>query len=84
MYDLSDTTFISFEINKDCNLKNKHKECPINKIQYRNDCSSLRVDDIVDFIYQAQELNFNGYIAFHNYNEPLMIKGLKIQFGNNI
>lgn len=57
LYDLSKTTFISFEINNDCNLKNQHDKCPINIRKYRKHDTALEVDDIVNCIIQAKELN---------------------------
>lgn len=73
-YDLSQTSLLSFEINNDCNLKEYHPQCPINIRQYKKKEKSLDVDTILDCLHQAKHLNFNGYVAFHNYNEPLMCK----------
>lgn len=72
--DLSQTSILSFEIGDDCNLKKCHDKCPINYRKYVNDKKSIDVDLIVKSIKEAQDLNFNGYIAFHNYNEPLLHK----------
>lgn len=72
--DLSQTAMISFEINKDCNLKHIHKNCPINYRKIDQSSLTLTTDKIVQSILEAKKLNFKGYIAFHNYNEPLLSK----------
>lgn len=73
-YDLSKTTLISFEINNDCNMKHLHRECPINTRKYRKKEKTLTSKIIIECINQAKDMNFNGYITFHNYNEPLISK----------
>ncbi|MDR0288092.1 MAG: SPASM domain-containing protein [Clostridiales bacterium] len=73
-YDLSQTSLISFEINNDCNLKDCHPQCPINIRHYRKKDKALDVDTVVACIRQAKRLQFNGYVTFHNYNEPLLCK----------
>ena len=72
-FDLSKTTLISFEINNDCNMKQLHKECPINIRKYKKK-KALTSEKIIECIKQAKEIGFNGYITFHNYNEPLISK----------
>jgi len=74
LYDLSQTSLISFEINNDCNLKECHPRCPINVRRYKKMDRILDVDSVVECIYQARDLRFNGYVTFHNYNEPLLCK----------
>lgn len=71
-YDLSKHKTISFEIGIGCNLKNVHLECPINKIKRDPNRKTLTPDIICEAMDQAIELNFDGYFAFHNYNEPLL------------
>ncbi|AJS57206.1 radical SAM/SPASM domain-containing protein [Paenibacillus sp. IHBB 10380] len=74
MLDLSKTTILSFEIGDDCNLQKCHKECPINARTYLKQEKHLTVEKIVESINQAKDMNFNGFVAFHNYNEPLLHK----------
>lgn len=71
-YDLSRLTILAFEIGSDCNLKRQHKNCPINYIERPSGIENLTVRQIVRAIDDAVALNFNGYVAFHHYNEPLL------------
>lgn len=69
---LSCTSLISFEISNKCNLQNCHPECPINKRKYRFQLKHLNTRSIVNTIEKAVSLGFNGLVAFHYYNEPLL------------
>lgn len=70
--DLSQTKILSFEIGNKCNLSNLHDKCPINKRVYKNKKRELNVERITKAIDEAVLVGFNGYIAFHYYNEPLL------------
>ena len=72
MYDLSKLSLLSFEIGDRCNLQHIHDKCPINCRTYKNTERCLDTDTILDSIQMAKKLNFDGYIAFHYYNEPLL------------
>lgn len=74
MFDLSDTMILSFEIIDDCNLKYCHTKCPITVRKSDNAKYVLNTEKIIQCMQQAKNLNFNGYIAFHLYNEPLIAK----------
>lgn len=62
--------YMAIEIGPDCNLKNLHKCCPTNCVARSG--KQLSIDQIVDIMDQAIQLNFKGQFAFHFYNEPLM------------
>jgi radical SAM protein with 4Fe4S-binding SPASM domain len=72
MIDLSKLLCITFEIGNDCDLQDVHKLCPINQRVYKKESQCLDTDCIEKIVKQAKELNFDGYIAFHYYNEPLL------------
>lgn len=73
MYDLSKTSMISIEIGTKCNMKDRHKECPINYRKIVNKRCSLTVSAVNEnIITQAKKLNFSGYFAFHLFNEPML------------
>lgn len=73
MHDLSKIKLLSFEIGEDCNLKKLHIKCPINLRRLKHtEVGGITPTDIVQAIDEAKSLNFNGYIAFHYYNEPMM------------
>lgn len=71
-FDLSGLKILTFEIGTGCNLKQKHLNCPINYIQRPDGIKSLTVEDVVKAIDDAIVLHFDGYVAFHHYNEPLL------------
>ncbi|MCK4258889.1 MAG: SPASM domain-containing protein [Halanaerobiales bacterium] len=71
-FDLSKTTILSFEICDECNLKQVHAKCPINQCEYDKRFGPLTVEKITKSIDEAQELGFEGYVAFHYHNEPLL------------
>jgi len=71
-YDLSKLKILSVEIGDDCNLKHLHKKCPINHIHRSESEAKLTTADILRIIDDAVDLKFEGYIAFHQYNEPLL------------
>lgn len=72
MFDLSKLGMITFEVGTDCNLKNAHKECPINFRKFLDDDTPMTDEEIGAAMRDALELGFKGYFAFHLYNEPLM------------
>ncbi|RGG63193.1 hypothetical protein DWW96_11410 [Eubacterium sp. AF17-7] len=65
---------IAFEIGDDCNLKSQHKKCPINVRCYNKSYGKLTVDRIIKLMDEANKMGFEGYFAFHYYNEPLLYK----------
>ena len=69
---MSSHTVLTFEISNDCNLRNVHKECPINARKYRDTSRRLNDNAILEGIRQAKTLHFTGFIAFHYYNEPML------------
>lgn len=72
MYDLSQTTIISFEIGSECNLSAVHPQCPINLRKMNAKKEPVTIEDILQAITEAEQLGFRGSVAFHNYNEPLL------------
>lgn len=72
MNELSEIKELSFEIGEDCNLKSVHKKCPVNIRKYNKKYGELKISRIIELIDEANDMGFNGYIAFHYYNEPLM------------
>lgn len=69
--DLSFLGSISIEIGLGCNLSQSHTMCPAHCLERDNkDC--LSDDQIISILDQANSLKFNGYFAFHFYNEPLL------------
>lgn len=65
------TQILSFEISRDCNLSERHKNvCPINKIKRGN--RTLTDDAIIIAVVEAHENGFTGMVAFHFYNEPML------------
>ncbi|AJS57210.1 hypothetical protein UB51_00365 [Paenibacillus sp. IHBB 10380] len=72
VFDLSLLQLLSFEIGTDCNLKSAHDNCPINYIKRPKNKPTLTVEKICEAVHHANDLKFDGYVAFHHYNEPLM------------
>lgn len=62
---------LSIEIGPECNLKKLHSKCPAH-IMERPVTGILPTEKIVSIMDEAVELGFNGYFAFHFYNEPLL------------
>lgn len=63
---------ISIEIGPHCNLAKLHNKCPINLRNYKKNSRPITNDDIIKTIKDAYDNGFNGEIAFHYYNEPLL------------
>jgi hypothetical protein len=67
---LKHTQILVLEVGATCNLDCVHGWCPVSirKIGPRE------MDDnkIVDLAFEAYDLGFEGWIAFHYYNEPLL------------
>ena len=74
---------IAFEIGEECNLKSQHKKCPINSRCYNKSNGKLTANRIVELIDEANEMGFEGYFAFHYYNEPLLYKDKMEQIINS-
>jgi radical SAM protein with 4Fe4S-binding SPASM domain len=68
---LNITQIISFEISTECNLSDRHKHvCPIGK---REKGHRELTDEIITFTaVNAYQNGFEGSIAFHFYNEPML------------
>ncbi len=71
MPDLSKVRLLSFEVGTECNLAAQHANCPINKRTPKGS-EPINIEDIVRTYNEAKSLNFNGSVAFHFYNEPLL------------
>lgn len=73
---MNSLTYLSFEITDKCNLSHIHTKCPAsNKNRYDTFKNNEKItgDDIVKFVkYSSDKRNFNNYVAFHYYNEPLL------------
>jgi len=66
---------ISFEIGNECNLRIEHHKCPINHRKYLvTKFGAITPSVIINVISECQKLNFEGYYAFHFYNEPLLYR----------
>lgn len=76
MFNLTKTSLLSFEISDKCNLMCAHDQCPVNKRCYSIKEKHLDKQSIIDIITSAKKLGFNGMVAFHYYNEPLLNKSL--------
>lgn len=64
---------LAFEIGKSCDMAKEHKECPVNVIdRFNGKDYHLSVDKIIETCHKAKNLGFDGYIAYHRYNEPLL------------
>jgi radical SAM protein with 4Fe4S-binding SPASM domain len=71
-YNLSELKILAFEMGPGCNLKQQHLNCPINYIRRPSGVKNLTVKDVIKAIDDSVALGFNGYVAFHHYNEPLL------------
>lgn len=71
---LKSVKIISIEIGNECNFSKLHNKCPINKRKYKNTKEKLTNKKIIEIIDEAIDLGFEGYVAFHYYNEPLIYK----------
>ena len=70
---LSRVQIISFEIGDECNLKKMHRKCPINERKFLNTKFGRMTPEIIaKAIDEAKKMRFNGYFAFHFYNEPML------------
>lgn len=64
-----------FEINNTCNMAGRHPDCPINSMnRYGNLSKSKRLTNkiIVETCENIFGRGFDGYVAFHYYNEPMI------------
>lgn len=68
--DLFKNTYrVSIELSNRCNYAKIHKKCPLNLVDEPIILPAKIVFDILDTL---DRYNFQGEIAFHNYNEPLI------------
>ena len=65
-------------------MQHVHGKCPINCREYKITEQKLNKLSIVRTIKAAKELGFNGMVAFHYYNEPLLKKDLMISVINEV
>lgn len=65
------TQIVNFEIGDRCNLTKIHSKCPSNAVRKPGkELTDETIIDLVNRIYTEQ--GFRGFIAWHNYNEPLL------------
>lgn len=69
--DLSYLKTLSIEIGTRCNLSRCHNKCPAQYMK-RSEMEAMTEEQIISIMDQAIALNFQGYFAFHFYNEPLL------------
>jgi len=73
---MKDTGLLSIEIGRGCNLANVHTRCPsadVDRYGKLDTSNPITDDEILKMIFTLyNEMEFNGQIAFHYYNEPLM------------
>ncbi len=66
---LDDTSRVSIELSNLCNYASWHKKCPLHNIR---DPVILPARIVRSVLSTLGEYNFQGVIAFHTYNEPLI------------
>lgn len=81
---LSETSLLSFEVTKFCNMMKEHDKCPVNCREYKNRDFHLDEKSIVNTIKEAIKMGFSGLVAFHYYNEPLLEKELILRIINQV
>ena len=65
--EISDLRHVFFELSNLCNYASIHPRCPVSWQKKKDILSSKVVKSVID---QLGKGNFQGYIAFHRYNEP--------------
>lgn len=72
--DLSRLQLLTFEVGQTCNLAELHPWCPVNRPERRQPMARAPMSDdqIVAFAQACAGNGFQGRIAFHYYNEPLL------------
>jgi len=60
---------IYFELSNICNYAYMHKKCPLYNATEKIILSTKIIKKIIK---ELECINYSGYIAFHNYNEPLI------------
>lgn len=77
MNELNVMRYLSFEINKDCNLSQSHPQCPINHPQryFYGEKNSFLNDEIIINFWKWCRLKkgFRGIVMWHSYNEPTLV-----------
>ena len=63
------TSRISIELSNLCNYARIHKKCPLNLVETPVILPAKIVFDVLETL---ERYNFQGIIAFHTYNEPLI------------
>ena len=63
------TSRISFELSNLCNYADVHKKCPLNLVR---DPIILPIRIVFDVLDTLKHNGFQGTIAYHTYNEPLI------------
>jgi FkbM family methyltransferase len=68
---------VSFEISNLCNYSNIHKLCPVSWYKVKKNIDPEIVYKVID---ELIDLKYDGFIAFHRYNEPLLNKELLFKY----
>lgn len=66
---LSQIRRISFEISNACNFSTYHKKCPASWVKIKK---TLPINIIERVLTELSEIDYEGVVAFHRYNEPLI------------
>lgn len=72
---MKETALISIEIGTGCDLSSLHSKCPISDVDRYGDLdvsNPIKDEDIIKIISIFYNIGFDGQIAFHYYNEPLL------------
>jgi len=71
--------FLSIEIGRECNYAELHKgscpSCDMDRYGDMDISSEMTNVEILETIRKSYEMGFNGFIAFHYYNEPMLFIG---------
>ena len=62
------TQGIAIELSNLCDWDSIHQNCPLS---VQNEVKILPTDLVIGLLCELGELGFDGYVAFHRYNEPL-------------
>jgi MoaA/NifB/PqqE/SkfB family radical SAM enzyme len=60
---------VSIELSNLCNYTHLHKKCPVSRYKIKKILESEIFFKVID---ELAEYDFNGEIAFHRYNEPML------------
>jgi hypothetical protein len=68
---------VGFEISNICNYTHLHKECPTSCYK---DKINLKKDIVYKVVDELGDIDFDGIIKFHRYNEPMLNKELLYEY----